>query len=106
MMLIERQGTRESFAQGDAGLPAKNSLDVSPVRVIISDIDPLVVSRERTLGVLASAIHVEEELGQILEAEGAFAAQIEHPAIRVFAGRSQKQACHGVIYVGEIAQLV
>src|SRR2546427_4821188 len=78
---------------------------MAEVRVVIADINRFAVAWKGTHVIVTAAVYLDEELGEVLQADDTLTAQVENLAVYILAGRRQEKCLHGVINVCEIAQL-
>src|SRR2546425_1313246 len=78
---------------------------MAEVRVVIADINRFAVAWKGTHSIVTAAVYLDEELGEVLQADDTLTAQVENLAVYILAGRRQEECLHGVINVCEIAQL-
>src|SRR5436309_13605958 len=100
---IEGHSTHERLTQWHLGLPAKDEPDATEVSIVVADVDPLTVGREGTELITPAAVDLYHQIGEVLEVDDPLAAQVEHLAVRVLAGRRFEERVDRVVHVGEIA---
>ena len=67
-LIVVGQRARQAVAQGHVRFPAQLALDFAVVAVIVADIDALAIGGEGDDFVRATAVDVDQQLGQVDQA--------------------------------------
>src|SRR5262245_6847960 len=103
---IKLHGARERRAQIGLRLPPELSRDQSTVRVIVADVDFLSVAGKFTHAEFTATVDFDQQAGEIAQRNRGWAAEIEHRTDRLLSRRGKQERVHGIVDIGEIAQLL
>src|SRR5712691_4195685 len=82
-LAVELEGPLEAVGQRHAGLPSEDARRAAKVRVVVADVDGAAVFGERDDAAPPGPVQLDEQVGQILQADGRLGTQVEHLAYRL-----------------------
>src|ERR1700683_5549202 len=91
MFAIKGQGPSQSIFQGHAWLPAEGGFDEAEVRIIVTNVDPLALSRERSRDKFPAAVNADKQLGEVMQTNGSLATEVENLTVARFIRRRKQQ---------------
>src|SRR5713226_7127170 len=104
-LAVEVERPLEPVGQRHAGFPAEDAHRPAEVRIVVADVDGAAVFGERHDAAASRAVQLDEQLGQLFQADGRLGAQVEDlPDGLVRHGR-REQRLDGVVDVVEVPQL-
>ena len=106
MFPIKIHRARESLPKRHFRRPAQHGANVTVIRVVIPNVDPLPLRREGTNHIAGVLLHLRKEIGKIFQMDGILPPQVENLTVGFIPRRGEKKSLHGVVHVREIAQLL